>query len=437
MTNNFVTVIFDRRKNEKKVGYGMVELCVYLSRTERKYISLGKATSKSWTSLAKTKEVKQTIARYNGIVCAMQTLGMPMTSQTFCQQAHIEEGQPSGSKTRAEDEMGASKAAKQVKAASVTSQKGAKRVKTEPAASHKVAATRAALASPVHPTTKEEGDSYEGEVIDFLDRYINNEDLKPGTKRGRLTFLGMLEEFGAFKTFADLTPSNLIKFNEWLHDGTRTDATIYGNYHKKLNHYIRVMMMLDKVERNPYDRVKFKRGKHEVRHPLAESDLINMRNLDLDGKLDRVRDLFVFSAYTSLAYADVMSFNYKHDVVEEDGQYYIDGKRTKTGSEFYTPILGPAMDVLRKYDYKLPKISNQKANDYLKLIQEKLGLRHKLTFHIARHSFATLAITYGVPIEVVAQMLGHKNVKTTQIYAKILKGTLRKQAKNFASHIQC
>lgn len=413
MTNNFVTVIFDRRKNEKKVGYGTVELCVYLSRKERKYISLGKATSETWTSFAESKEVQEKIAHYNGIVSAMQMLDMPMTSDAFCERAQLEDSK----------KPAASDAKTALKQPAIT-----------PAVKHVKLVQKAA---PVEkPVEHEDDTAHEGEVIDFLEDFINNEDLKPGTKRGRLSFLAVLKEFGEFSTYADLTPANLIKFNEWLHDGTRTDSTIYGNYHKKLNHYIRVMMMVDKVERNPYDRVKFKRGKHEVRHPLAEADLVNMRNLDLDGKLDRVRDLFVFSAYTSLAYADVMAFNYKQDVVEEDGQYYIDGKRTKTGSEFYTPILGPAMDVLRKYDYKLPKISNQKANDYLKLIQEKLGLRHKLTFHIARHSFATLAITYGVPIEVVAQMLGHKNVKTTQIYAKILKDTLKKQAINFASHIK-
>lgn len=405
MTNNFVTVIFDRRKNEKKVGYGMVELCVYLSRKERKYISLGKATSETWTSYAQSEEVQEKVAHYNGIVSAMQTLGMPMTSAAFCRQAQLEDKTGTGKKTAVKP--------------------SAKRVQP----------VKPSAPAPQPAVESNDAAAHEGEVIAFLDRYINDEDLKPGTKRGRLTFLNMLDEFGGFKTFADLTPSNLIKFNGWLHDGNRTDATIYGNYHKKLSHYIRIMMMLDLVEYNPYDRVKFKRGKHEVRHPLVEDDLISMRNLDLDGKLDRVRDLFVFSAYTSLAYADVMNFNFKHDVVQDDGQYYIDGKRIKTGSEFYTPILEPAMDVLKKYDYKLPKISNQKANDYLKLIQEKMGLRHKLTFHIARHSFATLAITYGVPIEVVAQMLGHKNVKTTQIYAKILKDTLKKQAKNFAQQL--
>lgn len=435
MANNYVTVVYDRRKKEEKTGLGMVELCIYLSRKERKYISLGKASRSSWTDLASSKEVQENIVRYNNIVSAMVMLGMPMTVEAFCKQAQIEEKVGTTAKAASKPTL------KTVKSEAAPS---APCEKVEVAAPSLLSVNKPAAAPtaiPIMQTVVEHeatADSVhrESEVTDFLADYIKNEDLKTGTKKGRMSFIRTLMEFGEFKTFADLTPSNLIKFNNWLHDGTRTDTTIYGNYHKKLSHYIRIMMMLDKVEHNPYDRVQFKRGKHETRHPLAEDDLITMRNLDLEGKLDRVRDLFVFSAYTSLAYADVMSFNFKHDVVLDDGQYYIDGKRTKTGTEFYTPILAPAMEVLKKYNYRLPTISNQKANDYLKLIQEKMGLRHKLTFHIARHSFATLAITYGVPIEVVAQMLGHKNVKTTQIYAKILKDTLKKQAVSFASHIK-
>ncbi len=104
--------------------------------------------------------------------------------------------------------------------------------------------------------------------------------------------------------------------------------------------------------------------------------------------------------------------------------YYIDGERLKTGTKFFTPILNPAIKVLKKYDYNLPKITNQKGNEYLHLIQHTMGLRKSLTFHVARHSFATLAISHGVPIEYVARMLGHEDIHTTQIYTKILKTTI-------------
>lgn len=124
-------------------------------------------------------------------------------------------------------------------------------------------------------------------------------------------------------------------------------------------------------------------------------------------------------------------------MTEQQGTlYYIDGSRLKTGSKFFTPILKPAMEVLKKYDFKLPRISNQKANDYLHLIQAAMKLNKNLTFHIARHSFATLALAHDVPIENVARMLGHQNIRTTQIYAKVLKSTIERHAVNLQKAIR-
>ena len=98
----------------------------------------------------------------------------------------------------------------------------------------------------------------------------------------------------------------------------------------------------------------------------------------------------------------------------------------KTGSKFFTPILPPAMEVLKKYDFKLHVISNQKINDYCDIIKERLNINKSITCHIARHSFATLMLSYGIPMEQVQRMLGHKNITTTQIYGKILKANVEK-----------
>ena len=94
------------------------------------------------------------------------------------------------------------------------------------------------------------------------------------------------------------------------------------------------------------------------------------------------------------------------------------------------------MEVLKKYNNKLPHISNQKANDYLHLIEVICEIHKPLTTHVARHSFATLALSYDIPIEDVARMMGHTNIKTTQIYAKILKSTIERHAGNLASLIK-
>lgn len=176
---------------------------------------------------------------------------------------------------------------------------------------------------------------------------------------------------------------------------------------------------------------------YKDRRPLTEDELIQIRELNnLSGREERARDLFIFCAYTGLAYIDSQMFEY--DTMTETLQdgIYIVGQRVKTGSSFYTPILPPAMKVLEKYGYQLPHISNQKANDYLHLIESRVKLNKPLTMHVARHSFATLALSYDVPIENVGKMLGHTKIRTTQIYAKILKSTIERHTIALASKIR-
>ena len=153
---------------------------------------------------------------------------------------------------------------------------------------------------------------------------------------------------------------------------------------------------------------------------------MKIRQAECSGRIDRARDLFVFMAYTGLAYCDMSVFNYSTMTEEHTDYTYIDGSRMKTGSNFFTPILPPAMEVLKKYNYKLPVVSNQKINDYLDILRERLGINKKVTCHIARHSFATLILSYDMPIENLKRMLGHKNITTTQIYGKILKSNVEK-----------
>lgn len=148
-----------------------------------------------------------------------------------------------------------------------------------------------------------------------------------------------------------------------------------------------------------------------------------------------VNCLLIFAAYTGMAYSDVQRFNFEEMTHRIGHLYYIDSERLKTGTEFYTPILKPAMDVLKKYDFKLPRITNQKANDYLHVIEIQCGFKKSLTFHLARHSFATLALAHDVPIEDISRMLGHRDIKTTQIYCKILKTTIQRHSEAFASTI--
>ena len=147
-------------------------------------------------------------------------------------------------------------------------------------------------------------------------------------------------------------------------------------------------------------------------------------------RLNQVRDIFLFSCFTGLAYADVQKLKRTEIVKGVDGEMWISTKRQKTDFPTGIPLLPSALSLLDKYkdhlvssikDKAFPVSSNQKMNAYLKEIAGVCGINKELTYHIARHTFATtVTLLNGVPIESVSKMLGHTNIKTTQHYAKIL-----------------
>ena len=272
-----------------------------------------------------------------------------------------------------------------------------------------------------------------------INNQMTKENLSPGTVSHRKVTLDALERFGKLKSFNELTPANVKAFDDFLHEECERTLTTINNYHKTLRKYVQMAFELGYIPRNPYKNplCRFDRGKSKERRPLSEEELLLLRALEnLPEKEDRVRDLFIFCAYTGLSYSDSQVFDFKMMTEKLKDYTYIDGRRIKTGNTYFTPILPPAMEVLEKYDYQLPHISNQKANDYLHLIESRLNLNKPLTMHVARHSFATLALSYDIPIENVARMLGHSNIKTTQIYAHILHSTIARHTESFASKIR-
>jgi site-specific recombinase XerD len=143
-------------------------------------------------------------------------------------------------------------------------------------------------------------------------------------------------------------------------------------------------------------------------------------------RLEQVRDIFIFSCYTGLAYIDVKGLREKNIRTSFDGNLWVMTKRQKTNVSANIPLLDVPKQILNKYRGALPNgivlpvLSNQKMNAYLKEIGDVCGIDKTLTFHLARHTFATtVTLAKGVPIETVSKMLGHTNIKTTQIYARI------------------
>lgn len=193
---------------------------------------------------------------------------------------------------------------------------------------------------------------------------------------------------------------------------------------------IRIAYANDWISKDPF--IHWKAKLKIVDREFLTSDEIQ-RIVEKDFSTDRlnqVKDIFIFSCFTGLAYADVKKLTKNDIVIGIDGQNWIKTKRTKTDTRSNIPVLSIPQAIIDKYEalqessdteLLLPVLSNQKMNAYLKEIADLCEINKNLTFHLARHTFATtVTLTNGVPIESVSKMLGHKSLRTTQHYAKII-----------------
>ena len=201
-------------------------------------------------------------------------------------------------------------------------------------------------------------------------------------------------------------------------------------YIKNFGKIIRICIANGWLDRNPF--INYKSRMVEVERAfLSQDEIETMFNKEFaTERLNQVKDIFLFSCFTGLAYADVKKLKQNNVGLGVDGERWIFINRTKTDTRSNIPLLPVSSAILEKYrnhpqavnqERLLPILSNQKMNSYLKEIADLCGIHKELTFHIARHTFATtVTLTNGVPIESVSKMLGHKNLHTTQHYAKIL-----------------
>lgn len=184
------------------------------------------------------------------------------------------------------------------------------------------------------------------------------------------------------------------------------------------------------LEKDPF--IGYKMTKREVlRHPLTKDELNRIINKNFcTERLNQVRDIFLFCCFTGLSYVDIKKLKRSEVGVGIDGEKWVFTSRQKEDTPSRIPLLPTTLTILDRYkehpdclkkDRVLPVLSNQKMNSYLKEIADVCGINSKITFHLSRHTFATtVTLENGVPIETVSKMLGHKTLKTTQHYAKIL-----------------
>lgn len=257
--------------------------------------------------------------------------------------------------------------------------------------------------------------------IEFAEERIESRgDITEGTRRFHRSFIRSLEEFGKIRRFSDLTRANIQLYDDFLHSKGYSQPTVY-NYHKRNKRYIREAIKFGYIQSDPYYTVKLDKGRSKPRKYLSEDEMRALAECPIDSpSIDRCRDMFMFQCYTGMSYSDLAKFDFVNDILQRDGKSIILDRRKKTDEDYYIVLLSPAIAILQKYGYKLPLISNVRYNYYLKVVAQFAKIDKPLTTHMARHTFAVFALNHGISIEVLAKMMGHTDIKTTQIYAKIL-----------------
>lgn len=268
--------------------------------------------------------------------------------------------------------------------------------------------------------------SNEPSFLDWLDHQTEILNLSAGTIKHYVTLHTRLTEYGKIKRWGDLTTENISEFDAWLHkrklgNGEAiTDAAVY-KYHKCFKAILNRAVMFDKIDRNPYDRLKFRRGESENIEYLTEEEMKAIVNLRVPKgtQIETARDLFVFQMFTGLSYSDTQAFDFSQ-YKKVKGKWINTGERIKTGVAYVSSLLPPAVAVLEKYGWQVPKIDNADYNHLLKVIGTMADIPTKMHTHLARHTFATYMLRQGVKVENLQRMLGHKNIRQTMRYAKVL-----------------
>lgn len=264
--------------------------------------------------------------------------------------------------------------------------------------------------------------------LKHLQNYIKFNYKKSDLEIGRLDYLFIYEYDHYLKKEAGCKPVTVAKYIKHLK--------------KIINHCLRTKLLKE----NPFSEYKA-RVKIREREFLTQAQLDRIITREIKTlRVEQVRDVFVFCCYTGLAYADVKKLSRKEIMIGIDGEQWVMTSRKKTDTSSRIPLLKPALDIIEKYKNHprcenegsvLPVLSNQKINCYLKEIAKDCHIPQNLTFHLARHTFATtITLTNGVPIESVSKMLGHLDIKTTQHYAKVIDEKVSKDMQELAIKLE-
>lgn len=227
----------------------------------------------------------------------------------------------------------------------------------------------------------------------------------------------------------DVTPMFISGFDAY----NRTHYEIGNNHAMKQMQKLRTVYKwaIDNgwVHKNPFAafKIRFEEVEREI---LSREEITRLMQKEFSTiRMEQVRDVFIFSCFTGLAHCDVLALTEDNLRTDDEGNVWLRTHRQKTETPVDVPLLEIPQMIIAKYKPKrkklrgklLPVVTNSCTNNYLKELGDVCGINKNLTFHMARHTFATtITLTNGVPIESVCKMLGHRNIRTTQLYAKVI-----------------
>jgi site-specific recombinase XerD len=288
-----------------------------------------------------------------------------------------------------------------------------------------------------------------------LGEYHNTEmkdKLADGTMKNYYTTQKYIAKFLKYKyhrndiSLAELNYKFILDFETFLskHQPKDHQKPLHNNgimkHIERLCKMVNMAVTMDWLAKDPFAKYKQHFDKVE-RFYLTKEELsaIEKKKFTIE-RLQMVKDLFLFSCYTGLAYIDTMNLTAGNIVKGIDGNDWLITSRQKTDTNVRIPLLPQAEELIKKYqDHPkainhgtlFPVISNQKTNAYLKEIADLCNINKAITFHIARHTFATtVTLSNGVPIESVSKMLGHTTIRSTQVYAKVVEQKLSEDMQN-------
>lgn len=260
--------------------------------------------------------------------------------------------------------------------------------------------------------------------LDFMEKSIELRNTSENTKDKHRQIYRRLKDWGRIRSFKDITVENVMAWHqEAVRAAVKSAFTV--NYDRVLRIYVRLAVQKDLVKENPYKKWKVpKYVPAQTHRSITLDDLRLIEDVPLAKKFEIAsRDLFVFQANTGMSYVDTQNFDLD-ELRRNRGRVAYQNNRVKTYEHFYIPLNGKAKSILKKYGGLPPKIGLEAYNMNLKSVAKQAGVTLPISSHWARHTFAMICVNNGMSIFTLSKLLGHSNVATTEIYAKLSQKTV-------------